>query len=118
MFIRILLNSWAHPPKPHPFPEPSPTGNGVSIAGQPLRGSEVSISINGRLERNSGRGPSLSPMKMKIDSLRRKAPSRLPTERVHSVGRPTGLLFWGSCQAVLGKICLQKYINTKHSAKY
>lgn len=114
MFISILLNSQEHPPKPHPFPKPSPTGNGVSIAGQPLQGSEVRISINGRLVGNRGRGTSLSPMKMKIDSLRRKASSRLPTEHVSAwwVVRPACIL--SGCS---GKICSQKYINTNRSVE-
>lgn len=115
MFISILLNSQAHPLKSHPFPEPSPTGNGVSIAGKPLQGSEVRISINGRLVGNGGVELLSPPMKMKIDSLRRKASSHLPTEHVSAwcVVGPACIL--SGCSE---KICSQKYINTNSSMKY
>lgn len=114
MFISILLNSQHHSPKPHPFPKPSPTGCGVSIAGQPLWGSEVGININGWLVRNEERGTSLSPMKMKINSLRRKASSRLPTEHVSA-----WWVVWPACvlSGCPGKICSQKCINTNRSVE-
>lgn len=86
------------------------------ISGKPLQGSEVRISINGKLVGNRGRGTSLSPMKMKIDSLRRKASSRLPTGHV-SAWWVVGLacILSGSSGKIL---YVQKYINTNSSMKY
>lgn len=64
----------------------------------------------------TGGGELLSPpMKMKIDSLRRKASSRLPTEHVPAwwVVRPACML--SGCSGEIGS---WKYINTNSSVKY
>lgn len=101
MFINILLNSQEQPPKSHPFPEPSPTGNGVSIAGQALQGSEVKISINGRLVGNRGWGTSLSPNEDE-DRFTAEKSFQSFTNRTRAclVGCPTCMyavrLFWGN----------------------